>query len=354
MGIANRSPATWNKNPFLNFFFAIFYGLCTYFYFRTMIEDPGYVPKAGSRNSSRAMIEELLEQRKFDEPNFCVTCMTRRPLRSKHCKQCKRCTAKHDHHCPWVDNCVGINNHRHFVLYVLTMAAGVVIFDWLVLQYLNVLPHPADETCIVLSAELCAVLNSDPFTIDLAIWASLQLVWVTMLLVVQLVQIMRGLTTYEAMSTHKHGHGVGDAVTNFVATGTTSLDAAQLTSGDRGPDPAVNRHPPHENRGFFKQLAHMLGIDTFMATALFGKKAKEQQQRNRSNPFSMGILQNCRDFWLDPAPVFGGRMNGEGMLGGEKVDYTSMYDVPVRSTRRVRQEDGQQASYTAVATDDEV
>jgi len=318
-----------------------------------MIDDPGYVPKAGSRNSSKVMIDELLEQHKFDEQNFCVACMARRPLRSKHCKMCKRCTAKHDHHCPWVDNCIGINNHRHFVLYVITMAVGIIIFDWLVLQYLDIIPHPEDVTCTLLNEKLCGVLNSDPFTIVLTIWTSLQLVWVTMLLIVQLVQIMRGLTTYEAMSTHKHGHGVGDAVTNFVATGTTSLDASQLTSGDRGPDPAVTRHPPHEKRGFFKQLATMLGLDTFMATALFGKRAKEVQKRNRGNPFSRGILQNCKDFWLDPAPVFGRRMNGEGMLDGERVDYTNMFDVPAHATRRVRQEDGQQASYTAVATDEE-
>jgi hypothetical protein len=318
-----------------------------------MAEDPGYVPKAGSRNASKTMIDELLEQRKFDEHNFCVTCMARRPLRSKHCKMCKRCTAKHDHHCPWVHNCVGINNHRHFVLYVLTMAVGIVFFDWLVLRYLDILPHPEGQSCNILNDRLCAVLNSDPFTVALTIWTTLQLVWVTMLLVVQLVQIMRGLTTFEAMSAHKHDHGLGDAVTNFVATGTTSADTAGVTGGDRGPDPAASKHPPHEKRGFFKQLGHMLGFDTFMATALFGKKAKEQQRRNRSNPFSMGILQNCRDFWLDPAPIFGSRLNGEGMLGGEKVDYTSMFDVPITARRTVRQEDGQQTSYAAVATEEE-
>ena len=61
-----------------------------------MVEDPGYVPKSGSRSQQKAAIDELLELWKFDEQNFCVHCMTRMPLRSKHCKRCKRCVAKHD------------------------------------------------------------------------------------------------------------------------------------------------------------------------------------------------------------------------------------------------------------------
>lgn len=61
-----------------------------------MIEDPGYVPKLGSRNQQRSVIAELFELWKFDEENFCVFCMIRKPLRSKHCRRCGRCVAKHD------------------------------------------------------------------------------------------------------------------------------------------------------------------------------------------------------------------------------------------------------------------
>ena len=98
----------------------------------------------------------------------------------------------------------------------------------------------------------------------------------------------------------------------------------------------------------------MLGIDTFMATAMFGSKTNRQQQvASRSNPFSRGILRNCQDFWLDPAPIFGSRINGEAMLSGNKVDYTSMYEVPAL-TRRSGRSSGGGGAYEAVAAEDAV
>jgi palmitoyltransferase ZDHHC13/17 len=80
----------------LNLLFAVFYSLTTYFYVIAMVYDPGFVPKMNGIAEQKAVIDELLKQWKFDETNFCVTCMIRTPLRSKHCRRCQRCVAKHD------------------------------------------------------------------------------------------------------------------------------------------------------------------------------------------------------------------------------------------------------------------
>ena len=84
------------KHGFLNLLFLILYGLTTYFYATAMVFYPGFVPKLNGIAEQKAVIDDLLAMWKFDESNFCVTCMIRTPLRSKHCKRCKRCVAKHD------------------------------------------------------------------------------------------------------------------------------------------------------------------------------------------------------------------------------------------------------------------
>lgn len=80
----------------LNLVFGAFLGLTAYFYIACMRYDPGYVPKMNGIAEQKAVIDELLGLWKYDEANFCVTCMIRTPLRSKHCRRCQRCVAKHD------------------------------------------------------------------------------------------------------------------------------------------------------------------------------------------------------------------------------------------------------------------
>jgi hypothetical protein len=87
---------TFSSYPISNIGFGMFYSLCGYFYFCAMFYEPGFVPKLGGLTQQKAAIDELLSLWKFDESNFCVPCMVRMPLRSKHCKRCNRCVAKHD------------------------------------------------------------------------------------------------------------------------------------------------------------------------------------------------------------------------------------------------------------------
>ena len=49
---------------------------------------------------------------------FCPTCLLFRPPGISHCKKCNCCVEKFDHHCPWIGNCIGKNNYKHFLTFL--------------------------------------------------------------------------------------------------------------------------------------------------------------------------------------------------------------------------------------------
>ncbi|KAJ7218253.1 zf-DHHC-domain-containing protein [Mycena haematopus] len=57
----------------------------------------------------------------------CRKCGQQKPERTHHCRICKRCVLKYDHHCPVrVNQCVGLHNERHFVMFMAYLVIACV------------------------------------------------------------------------------------------------------------------------------------------------------------------------------------------------------------------------------------
>ncbi|XP_054481505.1 palmitoyltransferase ZDHHC23-A-like [Anoplopoma fimbria] len=61
----------------------------------------------------------------------CPVCKIMRPPRAGHCRTCGSCVQRLDHHCIWINSCVGQANHRSFVLtlsvFLLTSLYGISV-----------------------------------------------------------------------------------------------------------------------------------------------------------------------------------------------------------------------------------
>ena len=56
---------------------------------------------------------------------LCPECEVIRTNRSRHCSICNKCVERFDHHCPWINNCVGVRNHNAFIFFLVSTALSL-------------------------------------------------------------------------------------------------------------------------------------------------------------------------------------------------------------------------------------
>ncbi|KAJ4719554.1 S-acyltransferase [Melia azedarach] len=90
-------------------------GIGVVFFLLTSFTDPGTVKAENvSQYQSAYPYDNIIYTEKE-----CSTCKIPKPARSKHCSICDRCVARFDHHCGWMNNCIGERNTRYFMAFLL-------------------------------------------------------------------------------------------------------------------------------------------------------------------------------------------------------------------------------------------
>ncbi|XP_042293614.1 palmitoyltransferase ZDHHC4 [Sceloporus undulatus] len=95
--------------------------------------DPGKITKS---NQAEFLSAYPYDGVMFEKGVECPTCQVRKPARSKHCGACNVCVHRFDHHCVWVNNCIGAFNARYFIIYLLTLTAMAVSITALTATFL--------------------------------------------------------------------------------------------------------------------------------------------------------------------------------------------------------------------------
>lgn len=104
---------------------------------RAVLSDPGTVPLPQSRVDF-SDIHSAESSTYYVDWTVCTRCETYRPPRAHHCRICQRCIRRMDHHCPWINNCVGERNQKYFIqflVYVGALAAyaiTLVVISWII------------------------------------------------------------------------------------------------------------------------------------------------------------------------------------------------------------------------------
>ncbi|PIM99922.1 putative DHHC-type Zn-finger protein [Handroanthus impetiginosus] len=149
--------------------FSLLAFLCVFSFIACVLTDPGEVPSGYTPDVEENQSPDQEIKKNGTPARTCDKCSAHKPPRAHHCRVCGRCVLRMDHHCTWINNCVGLRNYKSFLLLVFyatlasTYSAIVIVSctlqkDWG--SFGNLRAKNIHVGCGLLSISLCLTLGS--------------------------------------------------------------------------------------------------------------------------------------------------------------------------------------------------
>eukprot|EP00931_Biecheleriopsis_adriatica_P094215 TRINITY_DN6789_c0_g2_i1.p1 TRINITY_DN6789_c0_g2~~TRINITY_DN6789_c0_g2_i1.p1 ORF type:complete len:323 (+),score=18.65 TRINITY_DN6789_c0_g2_i1:89-1057(+) len=116
----------WTSRPRFNLVPLNDFGLVIFFVYQLLI-FLSWFSHMRAATTDPGTISESTAPESFRYPKSCSSCKAWKPPRAHHCKTCRRCIFRMDHHCPWINNCVGFGNQKLFILFLGYTAVSALV-----------------------------------------------------------------------------------------------------------------------------------------------------------------------------------------------------------------------------------
>ena len=117
-------------NILLKYFFFLLIILLVISFINVNLSNPGFLePK-----DNLTWIEMV--EKKININEYCPYCRVKKEKKVKHCHVCCKCIAGFDHHCNWIDNCVGDKNIIDFLVFVSVILCNLIFSFYLAVNSL--------------------------------------------------------------------------------------------------------------------------------------------------------------------------------------------------------------------------
>ena len=264
-----------------------------FFLVKTSVQDPASLPKTRATDKSfYRIIDQVIAEGPQEgiigkagdndsEPlQICSTCLDDRKCASVHCSQCDRCRVMLDHHCPFVNNCVGKGNRRTFVLFCICAAVGCL---WMVLSSLFVqysyLCADVPQSNVLLravSVQSCVFIKNPPLAAGTLVGAFVAL-WTGTIAWQQVFFVAIETSTFELMGGRHDGKckvSVMHALRNlwmFWLSGNYNVTPRGATKPESLKDSNIGGHHHHHHH-------HQEESEPFLASGSPAKKRSNSLQ----------------------------------------------------------------------------